>query len=125
MDDGNMRSKGLRIAVRLATWILPPHRKEWAEAMLNEIAYVESRRAAWHWALGCLLFSIRARASCELMSVFAPRRILKALVAFGAASVVIAVGVYMIQKPYQRERIVMFVLHGVRALAARHMGSVQ
>jgi hypothetical protein len=116
-----MRSSSLAIAVRFATWILPPHRKEWAEAMLHEIAYVPSRRASMHWVLGCIFFSIRARASYELVGAFAPRRMLNALLTMGAASVIFAASVYIVQKPYQRERILMFVLHGTRAPAARHM----
>ncbi len=40
-------------AYRLAVWMLPPHRKEWGEAMLNETAWIESRRAALQGVLGC------------------------------------------------------------------------
>ncbi|WP_188795217.1 hypothetical protein [Dyella nitratireducens] len=92
--------------------MMPPHRKDWAEAMLNEMAYVKSRRAAWHWLLGCTLFAIRERASYELGGVFMNRRIFKFLFGLSAASVIAVTGVYAIQKPYQRERILLFVFHG-------------
>lgn len=57
-------------AVRFATWILPACRKEWAEAMFNETAYIESRRIAWIWVLECTLFAVRERASFELERTF-------------------------------------------------------
>lgn len=110
-----IRSASLTIAVRFATWILPPHRKEWAEAMLYEIAYIQSCRASLRWVLGCLFFSIKARASYELAGAFAPRKMLNALLTLGAVSVILAATIYMVQKPYQRERILTYVLGGARA----------
>jgi hypothetical protein len=104
--------KILAAAVRLTTWILPLHRKEWAEAMFNEIAYVESRRAATFWVLGATLFAIRERASYELLSMLRPRDVLKALLGLSLVMVITVMGVYIIQKPYQRERILLLVLHG-------------
>lgn len=112
-------------AIRLATWILPPHRKDWAEAMLNEIAYVRSRRATWHWLLGCMLFAIRERASCEIVGALTKRSIPRTLLGLGAALAFTVVGVYMVQKPYQRERILTAVLHSVGASAASHTGIVR
>ncbi|MGH8216816.1 MAG: hypothetical protein ACREPZ_14145 [Rhodanobacteraceae bacterium] len=91
--------------VRFATWILPPHRKDWAEAMFNEIAYIQSPRAARYWVIGCTLFAIKERVSFELWRVFMRHRILKAVLGLGAVSVIAVVGTYMAQKPYQRERI--------------------
>lgn len=125
MADRDLRSTVLIAAVRLATWILPAHRRDWAEAMLNEIAYVGSRRVALYWALGCTLSAIRERASYELLRTFPTRKILKALLGLGAASVVAAVGLYMLQKPYQRERILIAVFHSAEASAARHGGTVR
>lgn len=114
MAKDNVRSTILTAAVRLATWILPPHRKDWAEAMLNEIAYVRSRRAALSWVLGSTLFAIRERASYELLSAPTLRGTLKTLLGLSAAAVITVIGVYAIQKPYQRERILLVVLHGCR-----------
>lgn len=91
--------------VRFATWMLPPHRKDWANAMLNEIEYIESRRLAAWWTLGCASFAIRERVSFELERTFMSHRTLKAVLGLGAASVIAVVGIYMAQKPYQRERI--------------------
>jgi hypothetical protein len=104
--------KILAAAVRLTTWILPPHRKEWAEAMFNEIDYVESRRAATFWVLGAALFAIRERTSYELVSMLRPREFFKALLGLSLAMVIAVMGVYLMQKPYQRERILLLVLHG-------------
>ncbi|MFK2889911.1 hypothetical protein [Dyella flagellata] len=112
MSNSNMRSGRLPAAVRFVTWILPPHRRDWAEAMLNEMAYAGSHRAALLWVLGCTLFAIRARTAYELERTFMSRRILRALLGISAASVIAVVGVYAIQKPYQRERILLYVFHG-------------
>ncbi|QRN54295.1 hypothetical protein [Dyella caseinilytica] len=125
MANGDVKSAILTAAVRFATWILPPHRKDWARAMLNEMAYVGSRRAAWCWMLGCTLFAIRERASFELMRPFTARRMLKVFIGLSAASVIGMVGVYTIQKPYQRERILITVFHRVGTTVTRHIGTVQ
>ena len=104
----------LAAALRLTTWILPPQRKEWAEAMLNEMAYLGSRRAAMFWVLGAALFAIRERASFELVSMLQPSKTSKILLGLSLATVFTVVGVYIIQKPYQRERILLHVFHGCR-----------
>ena len=80
--------------------------------MFNEIAYIESRRAATFWVLGAALFAIRERASYELVSMLRPRDVLKALLTLSLVMVITAMGVYIMQKPYQRERILLLVLHG-------------
>ena len=90
---------------RLATWLLPPHRKQWAEAMLNEAAYLRSRRAALQWVLGCTLTVIRERVAYELESTFMIRTSLKVLLGLVAVFVIGAVGIYIDAKPYQRARI--------------------
>jgi len=77
MANGNTKFTDPTKAIRLATWILPPHRKGWAEAMLNELAYAASRRAALSWVPGCVLFAIGERTSCEPRRTFMTRRILK------------------------------------------------
>ncbi|MDE1893941.1 MAG: hypothetical protein KGM46_10205 [Pseudomonadota bacterium] len=115
----------LAAAIRLATWILPSHRKEWAGEMLNEMAYIRSRRRALYWAFGCALFAIRERASHEFASTFTTRRILKSLLGVSAAVTFLLTGVYMVQKPYQRERILITVLHSVGAATASHIRTVR
>lgn len=125
MASDNTTPTASAAAIRLAIWILPPHRKDWAEAMLNEMAYIRSRRGAWYWAFGCALFVIRERASYALARTFATRRILKTLLGLSAALVFTLAGVYMVQKPYQRERIWITVLHSIGASATSHEGTVR
>jgi len=105
MSHGDNKSKNLTTATRVAKWILPPHRKDWADAMLNEIAYIKSRRAAVYWILGCTLSAVRERTSYELEKTPVSHRILRTVLGLGAASVIAVVGIYIVQKPYQRERI--------------------
>jgi hypothetical protein len=111
MANGNIKFIDLATAIRFATWIMPPHRKEWAEAMLNEVAYVRTRRAAWSWLLGCTLFAVKERASYELARAFMPNGILKKLFTLSVASVIAVIGIYMMQKTYQRERILITLFH--------------
>jgi hypothetical protein len=91
-------------AYRLATWLLPPHRKQWAEAMLNETAYIKSRGAALQWFLGCSLTALRERVAYELERSMV-RTLLKLSLGLIAVLVVGAVGIYIDAKPYQRDRI--------------------
>lgn len=112
MANTDARTTLLSAAIRLATWIMPPHRKDWAEAMLNEMAYIPSHRSAWRWMLGCLLFTAKERASYELTKPATTRRTVKLLFGLAAAFVIAATGVYAMQKPYQRDRIRLFVLYG-------------
>jgi hypothetical protein len=92
-------------AHRLAVWLLPPHRKEWGEAMLNEAAYIKSRPAASRWVMGCMLTAFGERISFELGRTFMTRRIFKVMLGLGAVLVIGAVGTYIDARPYQRERI--------------------
>lgn len=106
MSDDDIRfSRPVGVALRLVTWLLPPHRKSWAEAMFDEIAYIPSRRSTLRWALGCTLLAVRERTSYELERTFMHHRVLKTLLGLGAASVILVAGLYAVQKPYQRERI--------------------
>lgn len=89
--------------------------------MFNEVAYIKSRRAASYWALGCTLFAIKERVSFELERTFMNRRILKAVLSLGAASVIAVSGIYAAQKPYQRERI-LTTLHRVFASSSTQAG---
>lgn len=104
-DDGIRSARLVALAIRFATWLLPPHRKSWAKAMFNEIACIPSRRIALRWVLGCTLLAVRERTSYELGRTFVHHRVLKTLLGLGAASVVLVAGLYAVQKPYQRERI--------------------
>lgn len=55
-----MRRLALALA-RLAAWLLPPARAEWAEAMRAELHYIDSdRRAVW-FALGFLFAGLEER----------------------------------------------------------------
>jgi hypothetical protein len=121
MGSGNMHPKLLAAAIRLTTWLLPLERKEWAEAMFNEMPYVGSRRAAASWVLGATLFAIRERASYELVSMLRPRGIFKALVGLSLAMAITVMLVYVVQKPYQRERILLLVFHGCGKLGCSRM----
>ena len=95
--------------VRLVVWIMPSHRKDWAMAMLNELAYIESRGAAVRWIIGSMLFAIRARVAHELGKASGHRISQKVFVVIVVAICTVA-GIYAVQKPYKQERI-KFVLH--------------
>ena len=84
---------------------MPPHRKEWAGAILNELAYIASRRARVHWIIGAMLSAIGARISYQLEQTFMNLRILKAALILVTMAVGLAAATYAIQKPYQQERI--------------------
>ena len=98
--------------IQFATRMLPEHRREWAEAALNEVAYIGSRRAALSWALGCMFFALKERSSYEFGRALSTYPIFKALARASAVLAIALVGVYAIQKPYQRERILLTVFHG-------------
>jgi hypothetical protein len=96
--------------VRLVAWIMPPHRKDWAHAILSELAYIETRRAAVRWIIGSTLFAIRERTNFELENATMNIRIVKTTLILIAMAVSVVAGTYAIQKPYQQERI-KFALH--------------
>jgi hypothetical protein len=93
---------------RLVTWIMPPHREDWARATLHELAYIETRRAAIRWMIGSTLFAIRERTDYELER--AHMNIMRTTLILVAVAIGLVAGTYAIQKPYQQERI-KFVLH--------------
>lgn len=94
--------------VRLVTWIMPPHRKDWTHAILNELAYMGTRRAAVRWMIGSTLFAIRERTNYELEN--ASMNIIRTTLILAAVAISLVAGTYAIQKPYQQERI-KFALH--------------
>ena len=112
MASNVLKARVLPTAIRFATWLLPPHRKEWAEAMLNEVAYVESRHVL-RWIAGSVLGAMKTRVSYEMERTFMSRGILKTFLVLGTVMVVTMIGMYAIQKPYQRERIKLVILRHV------------
>jgi hypothetical protein len=90
---------------RIVIWITPQHRKEWARAMLNELAYIESPRAAGRWMIGSLLFAVRERTIYELEEVLVNNKAFKTALVLVVVAVGAVAGTYAIQKPYQQERI--------------------
>jgi len=96
--------------VRLVRWLMPPHRKDWTDAMLNELAYIETRRAAVRWIIGSMLLAIRERSTYELEKASMNTGTIKTILILGVVTVGVLAGTYAIQKPYQQERI-KFALH--------------
>lgn len=94
--------------VRLVTWIMPPHRKDWTDAILNELAYIRTRRATVCWMIGSMLFAIKERTNYELDN--AAMNISRTALILVVMAVSAVAGTYAIQKPYQQERI-KFTLH--------------
>ena len=90
---------------RMVIWIMPPHRKEWARAMLNELAYIESSRAAVGWVIGSMLFAVRERTIYQLEKALMNNKVLKTALVLVAVAVSGVAGTYAVQKPYQKERI--------------------
>lgn len=125
MKGNFLKAKILPIATRFATWVLPSHRKEWAGAMFNELAYVESSRHMVRWIAGSVLSAIKARTSYEMERTFMSRGILKTFLALGAVMIVTMAGVYAIQKPYQRERIKLVILQHVDGSPTQRVKSVR
>lgn len=99
-----MTSADRRLAYRLARRLMPPHRKDWADAMFNETAYL-SPRAARRWAVHCTLAALHERITHELEMTRMSRILLKITAACAAMLLIGAMGVYLVAKPYQRERI--------------------
>jgi hypothetical protein len=49
------------LLVKHAAWVSPPDRKEWSQAMINELDHVPHDLAALRWALGCTFVSYLER----------------------------------------------------------------
>jgi len=113
MNPDNSASGNPTAAHRFALWLLPPHRKEWGEAMLNEVPYIKSRATARYWVLGCALTAFRERIAFELGRTFMTRRIFKVMLVIGGLLAIGAIGTYFDLKPYQRERIWITVRNAV------------
>lgn len=105
MPESGARFFRLAALVRLVTWIMPAHRKGWAQAMLGELPCIDTRGAAIRWLIGGMLFAIRERSSYLLENARMNNRIFKTALLLLAVAVGGAAGVYGIQKPYQQERI--------------------
>jgi cell division protein FtsW (lipid II flippase) len=52
--------------IRLAAMILPAHQRDWGRAMMVELAALETRRAAFAFARGCLVGAVRQAVSAHL-----------------------------------------------------------
>jgi len=98
-------NRSVSVAVRLAMWIMPPHRQEWARAMLNECAYIESRAAAVRWIIESILLAIKERTLYQLETISMNIKAFNAALLLAASVASVVVGIYAIQKPYQQERI--------------------
>jgi hypothetical protein len=85
--------------------MLPAHKKEWAEAMLNEAEYSKSHREALQWVLGCVFAALQERVAYELGRTLMNRKARNFLLGLGAMLVATVIGIYITAKPYQRERI--------------------
>jgi hypothetical protein len=90
---------------RLVVWIMPAHRKDWARAMLNELAYIEPASAAMRWVVECAVCAVRERIIYQLGKAFMNVRIFRMALVVVVAAVGTVAGVYAVQKPYQQERI--------------------
>jgi hypothetical protein len=84
----------LGAVVRLAISIVPSHRKDWAQAMLNECAYIESRRKAVRWIVESALFAIKERTIYELEKASMNLRAFKTALVLIAAAVSFVAGIY-------------------------------
>ncbi len=58
-----------RFLIDLARRILPPHRREWGDAMQAELATISDRREATGFALGCLWAALSERITAMKMIV--------------------------------------------------------
>jgi len=96
--------------IKLVSRLMPLHRKEWTDSVLNELAYIESRRARVRWLIGSLLFAIRERSIYELENASMNIRPIKTILVLVAVAVGTVAGTYAIQKPYQQDRI-KFAVH--------------
>jgi hypothetical protein len=93
---GNPRKwRAAALLLRCLALLLPPTREQWAEAMINEMEGINSRRAAIDWAMGCLFVALRERVLSEAGRSLMRRRVLLFLT---------CAGIYATAKPYQRVR---------------------
>ena len=62
LTDSPLRRLALGL-VRLAVWLLPQGRGDWATAMLAELQHIDDEGSALRWAVGCVIAVIRQRMS--------------------------------------------------------------
>jgi hypothetical protein len=91
--------------LQLTALLLPAHRKEWGEAMVNELAYMSSGREALRWAFGCVMAACRERLAHELGTAFMRKKLRRTVLAIGLVLAVMAAGTWFDLKQYQRDRI--------------------
>jgi hypothetical protein len=93
------------LLLRWLAWLLPTSRKDWAEAMINELEATNSRRAAFDWAIGCLFVALRERIHFEAGRSLMRRRVLQVAIGLAATLFLACAGIYATAKPYQRVRL--------------------
>jgi hypothetical protein len=107
---GNLgRMRAAALLLRWLAWLLPPNRKHWAEAMINEMEAINSRRAAIDWAMGCLFVALKERVLSEAGRSLMRRRVFQVTVGIAAVLFLSCAGIYATAKPYQRVRMQLWV----------------
>ena len=99
--------------VRLSAWLLPSERSDWGAAMVADLHYIDGEvRAVW-WSVGCVFASGKTAALCwistEKWRLGMRRSIGNTLAGVTIFAVAAVSGTYAIQKPYQRERIAIWL----------------
>ncbi len=62
MSSGQANARKVAVLlVKHAAWVSPPDRKEWSQAMINELDHVPRDTSALGWALGCTFVSYLER----------------------------------------------------------------
>lgn len=113
----------MSVLMRLSAWLLPPHRQDWAEAMINELDAIGSRRAAIGWILGCVCTALRERVIFEITGSYPMRRkIFRLSIALAAMLILGIAGVIIGSKPYQRERLRIEMCRMITTSAERCVG---
>jgi hypothetical protein len=98
--------------VRLAANLLPRGRSDWGRAMMAEVHHIESERDAIFWAFGCLGASGKTRISTWISMnrrMEMRGKVIRSLVGIMALALVSTAGVYAVQKPYQKDRIAIWL----------------
>lgn len=91
--------------MQLTALLLPAHRREWGDAMLNELACIDSGRESLRWALGCMFAACRERIRHELGTAFMRKKLRRTVLVLGLLFAIIATGLWFDLKQYQRDRI--------------------
>lgn len=114
MKYGSTRTDRLAFAlVRLAARLLPRDREDWGKAMMAEVQHIGKERDAVFWAFGCLGASGKTRISSWILMnnrrMDMREKVIWSLGGIMALALVSAAGVYAVQKPYQKDRIAIWL----------------